>query len=210
MRILPCYHALAVIAKANLWVYDYVHPIHKTATEEVIYNQLVHPMETHDMGIVDGKTGLVVGGEELDGDYNQCILTPNNVWHLGRLPSKWRESQTQDKKVQRCSKCSEVGHTSRTCCNPRAHFDASYKGDVVHIEDLFDGSYAAGVGWVWRYGSAHMLYIIFISCYWQVVIADCGGVHKSGTSYSGIRRMARISVLPSWSYALGLMIAVRL
>ncbi|KAJ8435321.1 hypothetical protein Cgig2_022922 [Carnegiea gigantea] len=62
MRGLPCCHALAVIAKANLWVYDYVHPIYKTATQEVIYNQLVHPMETNDMAVADGKTGLVVGG----------------------------------------------------------------------------------------------------------------------------------------------------
>ncbi|KAJ8419353.1 hypothetical protein Cgig2_016509 [Carnegiea gigantea] len=97
MRGLPYCHALAVIGKANLWVYDYVRPICKTATQEVIYNQLVHPMETHDMGII----GLVVSGKELDEDYNQCMLTPNNGRHLGRPPSKQRESQTQDKKVQR-------------------------------------------------------------------------------------------------------------
>ncbi|KAJ8421055.1 hypothetical protein Cgig2_015015 [Carnegiea gigantea] len=63
MRGLPRCHALAVIAKANLWIYDYVHPIYKTTTQEVIYNQLVHPMEMHDMGIVDGKIGLVVVGK---------------------------------------------------------------------------------------------------------------------------------------------------
>ena len=70
MRGLPCCHALAIIAKANLWVYDYVHPIYKTTTQEVIYNQLMHPVETHDMVVVDGKTGLMVGGDELDEDYN--------------------------------------------------------------------------------------------------------------------------------------------
>ncbi|KAJ8424565.1 hypothetical protein Cgig2_020714 [Carnegiea gigantea] len=59
-RGIPCCHALAMIAKANLWVYDYVHPIYKTATQQIIYNQLVHPMETHDMGTVDAKTGRVV------------------------------------------------------------------------------------------------------------------------------------------------------
>ncbi|KAJ8431304.1 hypothetical protein Cgig2_018376 [Carnegiea gigantea] len=62
MRGLPCCHALAIIAKANIWVYSYVHPIYKTVTQKVIYNQLVHPIETHDMAVVDGKTGLVVGG----------------------------------------------------------------------------------------------------------------------------------------------------
>ncbi|KAJ8422966.1 hypothetical protein Cgig2_002715 [Carnegiea gigantea] len=74
----PCCHALAVIAKANLWVYSYVHPIYKTATQQIIYNQLVHPMETHNIGIVDVKTGE----DELDDDYDRCILTPTN----GRQP----------------------------------------------------------------------------------------------------------------------------
>jgi len=38
MQRLPYGHALAVIAKANLWIYDYVHPIHKIATQHYIYN----------------------------------------------------------------------------------------------------------------------------------------------------------------------------
>jgi len=41
-----------------------------SATQEVIYNQLIHPIETHDIGQVDEKIGLVVGGEELDENYN--------------------------------------------------------------------------------------------------------------------------------------------
>jgi len=36
----------------------------------------MHRMQTHDMAVVDGKTGLVVGGDELDEDYNRCILPP--------------------------------------------------------------------------------------------------------------------------------------
>ncbi|KAJ8420591.1 hypothetical protein Cgig2_032289 [Carnegiea gigantea] len=76
------------------------------------------------MGI-DGKTGLVVNGEVLDEDYNQCILPPNN----GRHP----------------------GHMRHTYRNPRADFDASYEGDVVQIKDLVDGSYIAGVGRMRRY-----------------------------------------------------------
>ncbi|KAJ8438307.1 hypothetical protein Cgig2_018787 [Carnegiea gigantea] len=85
-------------------------------------------------------------GDELDEDYNRCILPPKNGRHPGRPPLKRRESQTQDKKVRRCSKCGEVGHTRYTCRNPRADFNASYEGDVVEVEDLFDGSYAAWVG----------------------------------------------------------------
>ncbi|KAJ8432255.1 hypothetical protein Cgig2_013908 [Carnegiea gigantea] len=119
MRGLPCYHALAIIEKANLWVYDYVHPIYKTIMQE---------------------------GDELDEDYNRCILPPNNGRHLGRPPSKRRELQSQDKKVRRCSKYGKVSHTRRTCCNPLVDFDASYKDDIVEVEDLFVDSYAAWVG----------------------------------------------------------------
>lgn len=93
-RGIPCCHALAMIAKASLWVYDYVHPIYKTATQQIIYNQLVHPMETHDMGIVDTKTRRVVGGDEFDDDYNHCILLPTNGRQPGGPQSKRRESQT--------------------------------------------------------------------------------------------------------------------
>jgi len=63
---------LAVITKANLWLYDYVYPIYKTTTPHHIYNQLVYPMETHDMEKVDDMTGLVV--EELKQEYNRYIL----------------------------------------------------------------------------------------------------------------------------------------
>ncbi|KAJ8430862.1 LOW QUALITY PROTEIN: hypothetical protein Cgig2_007102 [Carnegiea gigantea] len=67
----------------KLAVYDYVYPIYKTTTQRLIYNQLVHPMKTHDIGIVDGKTGRVVDGDELDEDCDHCILPLNN----GRQPA---------------------------------------------------------------------------------------------------------------------------
>ncbi|KAJ8436384.1 LOW QUALITY PROTEIN: hypothetical protein Cgig2_032205 [Carnegiea gigantea] len=123
---------------ANLWVYDYILRIYKSETQEVIYNQLVHPMETHDIGKVDEKTRVVDGGEELDDNYNRCILLPNNGHHLGRPPSKRIASQAQDKKVRRCSKCGEIEHTRRICRNPRADFNVTYKSDVVQIEDFLD------------------------------------------------------------------------
>ncbi|KAJ8423409.1 hypothetical protein Cgig2_020946 [Carnegiea gigantea] len=135
---------LVVITKANLWVYDYVHPIYKTTTQQIMYNQLVHLIETHNIGTVDGKTGQVVGGDDLDDNYDCCILPPNNGRQPSRPPSKRKESQTQGKRSQRCSKCGEVGCTSCTCHNPCADFDASYEGDVVQLEDLLDASFQAG------------------------------------------------------------------
>ncbi|KAJ8432145.1 hypothetical protein Cgig2_006847 [Carnegiea gigantea] len=132
---------IAAVECYSLMLGEYSVELTDSSRLEVIYNQLVHPMETHDMGIVDGKTGLIVGKEELDEDY-KCILHPNNGRHPSRLPSKQRESQSQDKKVQRCSKYGEVGHTRHTCHNPRAYFNPTYEGDVVEVEDLLDGSYA--------------------------------------------------------------------
>ncbi|KAJ8444538.1 hypothetical protein Cgig2_000817 [Carnegiea gigantea] len=96
--------------KANIWVYDYIHPIYKTATHQFIYDQLVHPIEAYNMRKVNDRIGLMVGGEELDEDYNRCILPPINGRHPGRPSSKHRESQTQDKKVRRQK------HDMMVCC----------------------------------------------------------------------------------------------
>jgi len=78
MTGLPCCHSLTVIAKANLWAYDFVDPTYKAETHHRIYNQVVHLTETHDMGTVDDSTGHVVGGNKLDDDYSYCILPPCN------------------------------------------------------------------------------------------------------------------------------------
>lgn len=96
------------------------------------------------MGTVDAKTGQLVGGDELDDDYNHCILPLTNGRQLGRPPLKRKESQTQGTRFRRCSKCGKVGHTRRTCRNPRADFDANYEGDIMEVEDLLDGSYVPG------------------------------------------------------------------
>ena len=88
MTGLPCFHVLAVIVKANRWVYDFVHPMHKEKPQRHIYNQLVHPMETHHVAVVDDRTGRVVGDNELDVDYSHCILPPfnNNLDDLHQNP----------------------------------------------------------------------------------------------------------------------------
>jgi len=63
-------HGLVVIANANLWVYDDVHPIYKSASQQRIYNQFVHFRETHDIKRADDRNGLVVGGEDVNDEYN--------------------------------------------------------------------------------------------------------------------------------------------
>ena len=55
-----------------------MYQIYKIVTQQVIYSQLVHSIETHDIGIVHWKMGQVVGGDEFDDKYDHCILPLNN------------------------------------------------------------------------------------------------------------------------------------
>ena len=136
----PCRHAMAVIRKEKLWVYDFVNVWYKTCTQRLCYMNNVHPMETHDMATVDERTGRVSGGAALDDNFNRRILPPINPRKRGRPKSRRRESQTQGVRTKRCSKCHETGHYKNTCRNPRADFDADYEGDLVAVEDLLGGT----------------------------------------------------------------------
>ena len=133
-------HAMAVIEREKLYVYDYVNPCYKAPTQRTIYMNAIHSTETHDTGVVDGDTGLIVGGDDLDEDFNKHILPPKNLRGAGRPRKRRVESQTQGLKPRRCSKCGDLGHYKNTCCNPRLDFDADYPGDIVLVEDLFSGN----------------------------------------------------------------------
>lgn len=122
-------------------MYDNVNPCYKAPMQRTIYMNVIHPMETYDTGVVDGDTGLVVGGDDLDEDFNRCILPSKNPWGAGRLRKRRVESQTQGLKARRCSKCGDLVHYKNTCRNPRADFDVDYPSDVVPVEDLFSGNY---------------------------------------------------------------------
>ncbi|KAJ8425181.1 hypothetical protein Cgig2_010790 [Carnegiea gigantea] len=95
LRGLPCVHVMVVIEREKLSVYDYVNPYYKAPTQRTIYMNVIHPMETHDTGVVDGDTGLVVGGNDLDEDFNRRILPPKNPRGAGRPGKRRIESQTQ-------------------------------------------------------------------------------------------------------------------
>ncbi|KAJ8425786.1 hypothetical protein Cgig2_014499 [Carnegiea gigantea] len=92
---------------------------------------VIHSMETDDTGVVNDDTGLAVGGDDLDEDFNRRILPPKNPRGAGRPRKKRVESQTQGFKPCRCSKCGDLRHYKNTCCNSRADFNAYYPGDVV-------------------------------------------------------------------------------
>ena len=59
-------HAMAIIDKQKRWVYDNVSDSYKEATQNKICINSIHPIQTHDLTIVDSATGLVIGGKALD------------------------------------------------------------------------------------------------------------------------------------------------
>lgn len=77
-------HALVVIEKEKLWVYDCVFPCYKALVQRIIYMNVVNPMETHDSGTVDERTSAVIGEQELDDHYNRRILPHTTLRHPGQ------------------------------------------------------------------------------------------------------------------------------
>ena len=112
---------MAIIEREKLFVYDYVYPCYKAPSQRTIYMNVIHRMEIHDSGVIDGDTGLVIGGD-LDEDFNRRILPPMNPRGPERPRKPRIESQTQGMKPHRCSKCGELGHYKNTCRNPRGEF----------------------------------------------------------------------------------------
>ena len=89
---------------------------------------------------VDDKTGVMVGGQELDEECNRRILSPKNQCPPVRPRRRNIKSQTQRVRPRRCSKCHDLGHYKNTCRNPRANVDDDYLRDVVTTEDLLQGN----------------------------------------------------------------------
>ncbi|KAJ8443111.1 hypothetical protein Cgig2_030879 [Carnegiea gigantea] len=79
----------------KLWVYDYVNDCYKAGSQNMIYMNNIHPIETHDSATLDNATGLVAGGEALDDGYNQRILPLLNPRPQGRPRKRRIESQRQ-------------------------------------------------------------------------------------------------------------------
>lgn len=126
MKGLPCAHAMVVIQKLNMNLYDFVCNWYKVSAQRMVYNEDVHPIKTHDMP--EGY-GLAEGGENLG--------PPRKVKPYRKPQVKRRRRGSQERRAMTCSKCREVGHTRRTCTNVRANADTGGAGDVVVVDELF-------------------------------------------------------------------------
>jgi len=65
-----CNSAMTIIYKQKLCAYNYCCPHFKVQVQLLVYMNVIHPKETHNMTIVNDKTSKVVCGQYLDNDHN--------------------------------------------------------------------------------------------------------------------------------------------
>lgn len=134
MKGLPCAHAIVVIQKLNLHLYDYVYNWYKAPAQRMVYNENVCPMKTHDMPGDNNEGGtLVEGGDDL-GETCISIMPPNNRRSYEKPPTRKRNRRAPDARALTCSRCQEVGHNRRTCPNVRA---SNGNVDDISLDELF-------------------------------------------------------------------------
>ncbi|XP_062081124.1 uncharacterized protein LOC133785925 [Humulus lupulus] len=102
---MPCGHAVTVIAKRNLGVYDYCAKFYKTETLKAMYEENVHPLPHKDEWNLPQHLDIVV-------------LPPKATIPAGRPRKKRIRSRGKPKVIITCGKCGQPGHNRKTCRNP--------------------------------------------------------------------------------------------
>ncbi|XP_062104146.1 uncharacterized protein LOC133815306 [Humulus lupulus] len=102
---MPCGHAVAVIAKRNLGVYDYCAKFYKSETLKAMYEENVHPLPHKDEWNLPQHLDIVV-------------LPPKATIPAGRPRKKRIRSRGEPKVIITCGKCGQPGHNRKTCRNP--------------------------------------------------------------------------------------------
>ncbi|XP_062089253.1 uncharacterized protein LOC133795812 [Humulus lupulus] len=102
---MPCGHAVAVIAKRNLGVYDYFAKFYKTEMLEALYEENVQPLPHKDEWNLPQHLDIVV-------------FPPKATIPAGRPKKKRIRSRGEPKIIITCGKCGQPGHNTKTCRNP--------------------------------------------------------------------------------------------
>ena len=136
----PCAHALCVMLGRKLDASHYTEQFHHLAAYRATYSGvIVHPNVNDTTGLLDFRSNPVCRGREPLGelslasylaienveeanddesvDSEDNLLPPSTKRPAGR-PKKRRirhEIEREPKRIQKCSRCREVGHSRRTC-----------------------------------------------------------------------------------------------
>ncbi|XP_062114507.1 uncharacterized protein LOC133825607 [Humulus lupulus] len=98
---LPCGHAVAVIAKRNLSVYDYCAKFYRTETLKALYQENVHHLPHKDEWNLPQHLDIMV-------------LPPNATIHAGRPRKKRIRSRGEPKVIITCGKYGQPGYNRKT------------------------------------------------------------------------------------------------
>ena len=101
---IPCGHAVAVIAKRNLNVYEYCASFYKTETLKELYQENVRPLPHKDQWNLPQHLQITV-------------LPPKTTIPAGRPKKKRIRSRGENKITIKCGKCEQQGHNIKTCRN---------------------------------------------------------------------------------------------
>ncbi|XP_062076064.1 uncharacterized protein LOC133780212 [Humulus lupulus] len=102
---MPYGHAVVVIAKRNLSVYDYCAMFYRTETLKALYQENVHPLPHKDEWNLPQHLDIMV-------------LPPKTTIPAGRPRKKRIRSRGEPKVIITCGKCGQPGHNRKTCRNP--------------------------------------------------------------------------------------------
>ncbi|RYR76982.1 hypothetical protein Ahy_A01g001472 [Arachis hypogaea] len=108
MTGIPCPHTCAAIKLLHGNIYTYVEECYLKSSQEKIYASSMIPIETHDMPDVNNLTLT-------DWENNIFLMPPTTTRPPGRPCKKRRESQFQDVRVYKCSRCDQSGHGGKSC-----------------------------------------------------------------------------------------------
>ncbi|RYR14660.1 uncharacterized protein LOC110271180 [Arachis ipaensis] len=110
MTGIPCPDACAAIKLLHGNIYTYVEECYLKSSQEKIYEISMIPIETHDMSDLNNLTLT-------DWENNIFLMPPTTTRPPGRPYKKRRESQFQDMRVYKCSRCDQSGHNRSKCRN---------------------------------------------------------------------------------------------
>lgn len=113
---IPCAHVCYVLDQLKYSLYDYTDSFYKKEAQELIYQNSINPVETHELPSLEPTTGMLIikDGDDYEGS-NLCILPPIVKKTPGRPKTRRIESQFQDMSSVHCSRCGEAKHNRRTC-----------------------------------------------------------------------------------------------
>jgi hypothetical protein len=115
---LPCTHACAAILYRRESVEQYTEEVFTSRSYRETYSMVIQPLsDSRSIGVVSPPSAFVYAGSD---PAEEPILPPSTRRPPGRPKKKRKKTEElgEEKRIFKCSRCSNVGHSRRTCRAP--------------------------------------------------------------------------------------------